>query len=206
MDKDLFDEAVKVAKEAEVAVVFVGLPETYESEGYDRSHMGMPWIENVKGILECYLAGQAVGAAQVNILFGKVNPSGKLAETFPKKLSDNPTHPYYGKDGDNVIYREGVFSKDIILKENLNVESTVTVPYSFTRNSTFGDIFAYPEKSQAVMSIFENMGQQGTEEGAAQENQEMMQAMMKYSPLRSLINFMGMPDEALNQILDELNS
>ena len=136
---EMIAEAVKAAKQAKVAVVFAGLPDSYESEGYDRSHMElpkcqnmlieavaasnpntvvvlhngspveMPWIDDVKGVLEAYLGGQAVGLAVVRILFGDVNPSGHLAETFPKKLSDNPSYLFYGGEGDNVDYREGIF-------------------------------------------------------------------------------------------------
>lgn len=137
--KDLLDEAVQAAKEAEVAVVFAGLPDSFESEGYDRKHMRMPdsqntliheiakvqpntivvlhngspvempWVDEVKGILEAYLGGEAVGEAEYNILFGNVNPSGKLAETFPLRLEDNPSYLYYIGEGDMTEYREGVF-------------------------------------------------------------------------------------------------
>ncbi len=132
-------EAVAAAKKAKAAVVFAGLPDVYESEGYDRSHMRMPacqnalieavaeanpntvvvlhngspvempWLDKVKGVLEAYLGGQAVGLAVIRVLFGDVNPSGKLPETFPKKLSDNPSYLFYGGEGNNTEYREGVF-------------------------------------------------------------------------------------------------
>lgn len=137
--KVLLDEAVQAAKEAEVAVIFAGLPDSFESEGYDRKHMRMPdsqntliheiakvqpntivvlhngspvempWVDEVKGILEAYLGGEAVGEAEYNILFGNVNPSGKLAETFPLRLEDNPSYLYYIGEGDMTEYREGVF-------------------------------------------------------------------------------------------------
>ena len=68
----------------------------------------MPWVNEVKGLVEAYLGGQAVGQAIVNILYGMVNPSGKLAETFPIKLEDNPSYLNFG-DGDKVEYNEGVF-------------------------------------------------------------------------------------------------
>ena len=136
---EMIAEAVAAAKKARVAVVFAGLPDSYESEGYDRSHMRMPacqnklieavaeanpntvvvlhngapvempWIGRVKGVLEAYLAGQAVGEAAVRILFGDANPCGKLPETFPLKLEDNPSYLYYGGEGDVTEYREGVF-------------------------------------------------------------------------------------------------
>lgn len=134
----LIREAVEAAKKAEAAVLFVGLPERIESEGFDRTDMKlpenqtalieavcaaqpntvvllhngapveMPWIDRVPSVLECYLAGQAVGEAQIALLFGRANPSGKLAETFPLRLEDNPTYPWYGKEGAQVDYREGV--------------------------------------------------------------------------------------------------
>ncbi|MFW6677286.1 glycoside hydrolase family 3 C-terminal domain-containing protein [Lacrimispora sp. AGF001] len=135
----LLEEAVEVAKKVKTAVVFAGLPDSFESEGYDRTHMAMPecqnalieavsavqpntvvvlhngspvempWIHKVKGVLEAYLGGQAVGGAVVDILYGHVNPSGKLAETFPIKLEDNPSYLYYGGEKDRAEYREGVF-------------------------------------------------------------------------------------------------
>ena len=69
----------------------------------------MPWADEVKGILEAYLCGEAVGQAEVDLLFGKANPCGKLAETIPYKLSDNPSYLFFPGDGRTVEYREGVF-------------------------------------------------------------------------------------------------
>ena len=139
VDEKMVEEAVKAAKEAEVAVVFAGLPDAFESEGYDRTHMQMPksqnhlieeivkvqpnvvvvlhngspvempWISKVKGVLEAYLGGEAVGEAEYRILFGEVNPSGRLSETFPLKLEYNPSYLYYIGEEDVVEYREGVF-------------------------------------------------------------------------------------------------
>ena len=141
--KDIYDEklaaeAVEAAKKADKAVIFAGLPDSFESEGYDRSHMRlpecqdrlireiaevqpntivvlhngspveMPWKDDVKGLLEAYLGGQAGGSAVVNILYGKVKPSGKLAETLPLKLSDNPSYLNFA-EREKVNYSEGVF-------------------------------------------------------------------------------------------------
>lgn len=138
-DEKLLNEAVETAKKCDIAVLFVGLPDSFESEGYDRTHLRlpecqleliekvsqanentvivlhngspveMPFIDNVKGILEAYLGGQAVGKAEVDILFGKKNPCGKLAETFPQKLSDNPSYLNFPGEGDRVRYQEGIF-------------------------------------------------------------------------------------------------
>jgi len=135
----LLAEAVKLAKESEICVIFAGLPDRIESEGYDRKHMRlpenqlqliseivkiqpncvvvlhngspieMPWLDNVKGLVEAYLAGQATGGAIMDILSGKVNPSGKLAETFPLRLQDNPSYLNFPGDSEKVEYREGLF-------------------------------------------------------------------------------------------------
>lgn len=137
-DEKLAAEAIETAKKADKAIIFAGLPESFESEGYDRKHMHlpecqnkliaeivkaqpntivvlhngaaveMPWLKDVKGLVEAYLGGQAVGQAEANILYGNVNPSGKLAETLPIKLEDNPSYLNFG-DGDKVEYSEGIF-------------------------------------------------------------------------------------------------
>ena len=139
VDEKLLEEAVQTAKEADVAVIFAGLPDAFESEGYDRTHMRMPecqnlliseiakvqkhvvvvlhngspvempWADDVEGILEAYLCGEAVGQAEVGLLFGQANPCGKLAETVPYKLSDNPSYLHFPGDGKTVEYKEGVF-------------------------------------------------------------------------------------------------
>lgn len=139
IDEKLIKEAVKTAKAAKVAVIFAGLPDQYESEGYDRQHMRMPecqnelirrialeqpntvvvlhngspvempWVDQVKGIVEAYLSGQASGGAVTDILFGKANPSAKLPETFPLCLEDNPSYLSYIGEGNTVEYKEGVF-------------------------------------------------------------------------------------------------
>lgn len=138
-DETLLNEAKKAAIEADVAVIFAGLPEHYESEGYDRQHMKMPeshctlieevakvqpnvvvvlsngspvempWIDKAKAVLEAYLGGQAMGGAVADLLFGDANPSGKLAETFTEELSHNPSFLNFPGEGDRVEYREGIF-------------------------------------------------------------------------------------------------
>jgi beta-glucosidase len=135
----LREEALEAAEEADEIVVFAGLPASYESEGFDRKdiflppeqdklilelanlgkklvvvmHNGapvaMPWIDSVDAILDMQLAGDAVGDATVELLWGKVCPSGKLAETYPVKLSDNPSFLNFPGDGGNPVYAEGVY-------------------------------------------------------------------------------------------------
>ena len=138
-DAALAAEALTVAQAADISVLFVGLPPAYESEGFDRNHMRlpkgqnelieaicatgtkvvivlsngspveMPWLDKAGALVEAYLGGQAGGAAICDILFGAVNPCGRLAETFPKKLSDNPSYLNYFGEGDVTEYREGIF-------------------------------------------------------------------------------------------------
>ena len=69
----------------------------------------MPWLSKVKAVVEAYLGGEAVGSAVANVLYGKVNPSGRLPETFPLRLQDTPCYLNYGGERDRVSYSEGVF-------------------------------------------------------------------------------------------------
>jgi beta-glucosidase len=136
----LIDEAVTVAESAEVAILYLALPPSKESEGYDRPDLqltrqqialiqavtdvqpqtvvvlnnGAPlvmrgWIEDVAAVLEAWMMGQAGGGAIADILFGHMNPSAKLAETFPLKLSDTPAHINWPGDAGTVRYGEGLF-------------------------------------------------------------------------------------------------
>ncbi|MBR4622305.1 MAG: glycoside hydrolase family 3 C-terminal domain-containing protein [Ruminococcus sp.] len=138
-DEALLDEAVKAAQDADIAVIFAGLPDSFESEGYDRTHMRlpycqlelidkvcevnknvvivlhngspveMPFADKVSSIVEAYLCGEGTGTAVCDVLFGKVNPSGKLAETMPVKLEDNPAYLNFPGEGDTVRYAEDLF-------------------------------------------------------------------------------------------------
>jgi len=143
-NKDELDEkelaaAVAAAKNADVAVIFAGLPDVIESEGYDRKNMDMPacqnkvieavakvqpntvvvlhngspvetpWAEHVAAILEMYLGGQGVGEATDRLLYGEVNPSGRLAESFPYHVEDNPSYLNFPGDGFNVNYAEDIY-------------------------------------------------------------------------------------------------
>jgi beta-glucosidase len=138
--QDLIDQAVTLAKTADVAVLYIALPTFKESEGYDRQDLdltrqqialiqavsriqpntvvvlnnGAPvvmneWIDGVAAVLEGWMMGQAGGAAIADVLFGKVNPSGKLAETFPIRLSDTPAYLNWPGGAGEVRYGEGLF-------------------------------------------------------------------------------------------------
>jgi beta-glucosidase len=139
-DQALIDEACQNARSAEVALLYICLPATKESEGYDRldldltSHQvalikavtavqpktvvilnnGAPvvmheWIDGTAAVLEAWMMGQAGGGAIADILFGKVNPSGRLAETFPNKLIDTPAYINYPGENGAVRYGEGIY-------------------------------------------------------------------------------------------------
>ena len=133
-------EAVEKAKGKDLVVLFAGLPESYESEGFDRSDINMPedqirlirevaainpntavilmggapmelpWIDDIPAVLLMYLGGEACGQAVADLLLGRANPCGKLAETWPERLEDVPSFPYFPGDEKTVEYREGIFS------------------------------------------------------------------------------------------------
>lgn len=137
--KELIKEAEDIAGAADVAVIFCGLTDNFESEGFDRetldmpeshnvlisavakanpntvvvlengSPVAMPWLGEVKAVLESYLGGEAAGSAAADLLFGRINPSGKLAETFPLRLEDNPSYLNFPGCSSYVEYREGIF-------------------------------------------------------------------------------------------------
>ena len=139
IDNTLIEEAVNISKDKDIVIIFAFLINSYESEGFDRKHLNlpenhnhlieeiskvnknivvvlsigapvlMPWIDKVKGIVNLYLAGEAAVSAAFNIIFGIVNPSGKLAETFPLKLEDNPSYKYFPGGNKSVEYRESIF-------------------------------------------------------------------------------------------------
>jgi beta-glucosidase len=131
-------DAVDLAKKTDVAIVVVGSSDNYETEGEDRPSMKltgkqdkliesilnvnkntivimntgspieMPWIDRCPAVLQVWLPGQEYGNALSNVLFGNVNPSGKLPVTFPKRIEDNPSFGYYPGE-DKVIYNEGIY-------------------------------------------------------------------------------------------------
>ncbi|MDE7329089.1 MAG: glycoside hydrolase family 3 C-terminal domain-containing protein [Clostridia bacterium] len=139
VDENLLQSALELAKSHKQVLLFVGLTDQYESESYDRTHMDipkshkalieavtevnpnavvvlfggspveMPWIDKVDTLINAYLPGEAGGEALYNILFGKVNPSGKLAETYPLASQDNISSKYFPMGPKNVEYRESVY-------------------------------------------------------------------------------------------------
>lgn len=138
-DQAELEAAVRAAAGAEAAVIFAGIPDVIESEGYDRKDMRLPdcqnrliqevakvqpntivvlhngspieapWADRVAAVLEMYLGGQGVGEATDRLLYGEANPSGHLAETFPMHLEDNPSYLNFPGDGLTAEYAEGIY-------------------------------------------------------------------------------------------------
>ncbi|WP_393053138.1 beta-glucosidase [Streptomyces sp. LN549] len=136
----LQEEAVRTARAADVVLLFLGLPPSFESEGYDRDHLELPseqtellaavtganpntvvilanggvvrladWIDRVPAVLEGWLLGQAGGTATADLLFGTANPSGRLAETIPLRLTDTPAYADWPGERGHARYGEGIF-------------------------------------------------------------------------------------------------
>ncbi|MGQ9549345.1 MAG: beta-glucosidase [Roseiflexus sp.] len=137
--EDAIERAAALAARSDVALVFVGLNADWESEGRDRPHMDlvgrqveliecvananprtvvvlqtgspvtMPWLEQVAGVIQAWYPGQECGNAIADVLFGDVNPSGRLPQTFPVRLEDNPAYINYPGENGRVRYGEGIF-------------------------------------------------------------------------------------------------
>src|SRR6185503_4663918 len=137
--KDLIGDAVRLAKKADVVVLVASLNSEWEAEGFDRvdmqlagaqneliervakankntivvvnvgSAVEMPWIDKVPAVLQLWYNGQEQGNALADVLFGDVNPSGKLPTTFPVRLEDNPAYINYPGENGKVRYGEGIF-------------------------------------------------------------------------------------------------
>lgn len=136
---DPIGEAVALAREADVAVVFAGLTPEWESEGFDRESMDlpcgqneliarvaeanpntvvvlntgspvhMPWLDKVKAVIQMWYLGQEAGNAITDVLFGEADPGGRLPMTFPKRLQDTPAYINYPGENGRVFYGERLF-------------------------------------------------------------------------------------------------
>ena len=174
---ELVNEAVNAAKNADIALVFVGLTDEFEGEGYDRENIEMPkchshlvsavakanpntaavlaggsvinlpWINEVKALLSTGLGGQAVGSATANLLTGKVNPSGKTSETYPLSYSDNPTYGNYPAGPVTSEHRESVY---IGYRYYDKAEKNVLFPFGYGLSYT---TFEYSDISVSADSI-----------------------------------------------------
>ena len=164
-DTLLLKRARALAKESDVCVVFLGLPEEWESEGYDRKDINIPenqirflknlyranreivvlllnggtvsmeWDKYCKGLLECYLAGSALASAAALALCGKVSPCGRLAETVLNQLSDSSAYPYFQEGKEECTYNEGLF-----VGYKYYTSKGVKVHYPFGYGLTYGEV------------------------------------------------------------------
>lgn len=138
-DELLIKEACRIAEGQDIVYIFAGLPDSYEAESFDRDSMTMPeshnalieqvlrvnknvvvvlmagapveiaWADKVRGILLMYLAGEAGAGACADLLLGYANPCGKLAESWPQRLQDNPSFEHFPGYPLSVEYREAIF-------------------------------------------------------------------------------------------------
>ncbi len=178
-DDGLIQDACRTAAKADVTLLFIGLTDSYEAEGYDRLHMRlpanhnalveavsaatenvvvvlsggapveMPWLGRVKGLLNGYLGGQAGGAAIADIITGRKNPSGKLAETYPLCLADTPSAKYFPGEQETTEYRESIF---VGYRYYDRVKKPVQFPFGFGLSYTE---FAYSNLRLGKKSIRE---------------------------------------------------
>lgn len=139
-DERLRKEACRTVEDCDIVYLFAGLPDGYESEAFDRKDLSLPdnqnrvieaiaavnpnvvvilsggapvelpWISKVKGLLMTYLGGEGVGRAVADLLVGNSVPCGKLAETWPVRLSDTPAYQYFPGGRTAVEYRESIFT------------------------------------------------------------------------------------------------
>ncbi len=137
--EDAIERATALAARSDIALLFVGLNGEWEGEGHDRPNMElvgeqvaliervaaanprtvvvlqtgspvtMPWLDKVAGVIQAWYPGQKCGNAIADVLFGSINPSGKLSQTFPERLEDNPAYINYPGENGRVRYGEGIF-------------------------------------------------------------------------------------------------
>lgn len=180
--KDL-QEAVEAAKKQKIAVVVVGLPDSYESEAFDREHMRLPdghnalveavadanpntvvvllggcamelpWADKVKAILYMGLPGQAGGQAVANLLTGKANPGGKLTETWPLSYEDVISRDTFGKK--NTEYREGIY---VGYRYYDKAEKAVRYPFGYGLSYTSFEYSNLQIKDRTVTVRVKNTG------------------------------------------------
>ncbi|MCC8023429.1 MAG: glycoside hydrolase family 3 C-terminal domain-containing protein [Clostridiales bacterium] len=176
-NREKIAKACQAVKGADVVLVYAGLPEEYEAEGFDRQHtrmpdshnqliealsnehdqvvvvlsggsaMEMPWIGGVKGVVNGILGGQAGAGGVVDVLDGTVNPSGKLSETYPLKGGDNPTANYFPGGQVTTEHRESVY---IGYRYYETAKKDVLFPFGFGLSYTQ---FAYSDLKLSANSI-----------------------------------------------------
>lgn len=184
-NEKLMKAAVEAARNAEVVLFFGGLDEISESEGLDRTHMHMPtaqdtllnelttvnsnvvvvlsagssiempWFQYVRGIVHGYLGGQAGASAMMNVLSGKVNPSGKLNETYPMNYKDTPAYAYYPSKERSSEYRESLY---VGYRYYTTVGKAIRFPFGYGLSYTTFEYKNLKVDSEGVTFTIENTG------------------------------------------------
>lgn len=182
---DLLRKAKEAAKSADVVLFFGGLDEISESEGLDRTHMmmpnaqgmlidelstvnenlvvvlsagsaiEMPWHQYVKGIVHGYLGGQAGASAMLNVLTGKVNPSGRLNETYPIHYEDTPCYHYYPGKERSSEFREALY---VGYRYYTTIDKKVRYPFGYGLSYTKFRYFNLKVNEQGVTFGIANTG------------------------------------------------
>ena len=184
-NEKLMKAAVEAARNADVVLFFGGLDEISESEGLDRTHMHMPtaqdtllnelttvnsnvivvlsagsaiempWFQYVRGIVHGYLGGQAGASAMMNVLTGKVNPSGRLNETYPVYYKDTPAYAYYPSKERSSEYRESLY---VGYRYYTTVEKTTRFPFGYGLSYTTFEYKDLKVDAEGVTFTIENTG------------------------------------------------
>ncbi len=189
-DQGLQQAAVQLASTADVVLLYLGLPEIFESEGMDRSHMHLPenqnqlvqavaavnpnvvvvlsggspvelpWLDQCKGLIHGYLGGQAGAGAMADLLTGKTNPSGKLAETYPITYEDTPNCNYFPGRELTAEYRESIF---VGYRYYLSAQKPVCFPFGYGLSYT---AFQYSDLSVSDQEVTFTLTNTGDRAGA----------------------------------------
>ena len=184
-DNKLIKKAAEAAKKADVVLIFAGLDEISESEGLDRKNMDMPqgqralideittvtqnavvvlsagspiempWSPYVNGIVHGYLGGQAGASAMVNVLIGKISPSGKLNETYPYHYKDTPAYNYYPSKERNSEYREALY---VGYRYYSTVGKKIKFPFGFGLSYTTFEYNNFSVNKDGVVFAIKNTG------------------------------------------------
>ncbi|MBQ2901467.1 MAG: glycoside hydrolase family 3 C-terminal domain-containing protein [Agathobacter sp.] len=213
-DAQLIDTAVKIAKDVDAVLVFAGLDEIGEAEGLDRTHMKMadaqneliealaekydniivvlsagspvemPWADRVKAIVQGYLGGQAGASAMLNVLTGKVNPSGRLNETYPIYYEDTPAYAYYPSKERNSEYRESLY---VGYRYYTTVGKEVRFPFGYGLSYTTFEYKDIKANEHEVRFTIKNTGERAGAEVA--QLYVSLESDTVFRPMRELKGF-----------------
>ena len=184
------EKAINLAKTADIVLLFAGLDDYTESEGFDRTSLDipknqtslinkvcevnsnvivvlaggapfvMPWVNGVKGILHGYLTGQAGASAILDVISGNFNPCGKLAETYPLSIKDVPCSNYYPEKRRDVVYKEGLY---VGYRYYDSTDTKVLFPFGFGLSYTQ---FTYADLKVSEEEVSFDITNSGDRDGA----------------------------------------